>query len=259
MKNSIYNCLILITIFISLTSCSRSGDIPPIDPPVNSSILVGVEYFAGWHSDDPNEDKWKYGTGIDFTTMSKYAARKPLLGQYNVQATMDAEINAASSYGIDFFSILWYYWGNAKEVAPIESKASIQRLNRGLQQYQASPNRNKMKFMMEAVNADGRLSITRESAWDSVATVFVNAAKDSSYLRIDGRPVFKIHDASRFYTQLNNDINRCKNVVQNFRQKAKDAGLGEILIAIGTYGPIKLFDYDKNLAQAHLNEQLKRI
>lgn len=93
---------------------------------------------------------------------------------------------------------------------------------------------------MEACNADGHLSVTSEAGWDSIATVFVDVAKDPAYLRIDGRPVFKIHSPGRFYTQLNSDISRCQNVIQNFRQKAKNAGLGDIVIAVGTYGNGKI-------------------
>ena len=32
----------------------------------------------------------------------------PLLGAYNSQKTMDAEITAAADAGVDFFQILWY-------------------------------------------------------------------------------------------------------------------------------------------------------
>jgi uncharacterized protein (TIGR02145 family) len=205
----------------------------------DTSILVGVAYFAGWHEEEPSANKWIMypwwePEKIDFTQKGneQWAGREPMLGKYNVQATMDAEIIAAAKYGVDFFCILWYYSNNAPE----EKRTTINRLNRGLEQYLVSPNKNRMKFMMEACNADGNLSVTSEAGWDSIANVFVDAAKDPSYLRIDGRPVFKIHDASRFYTQLNRDITRCQNVIQNIRSKARDAGLGEIMIAVGTYG-----------------------
>lgn len=236
--------ILLLVLLVSLFCCSKSNDIVESEQDdASDDILVGVAYFAGWHEEEPSENKWiKYPWSepekIDFTKKGnpQWAGREPLLGKYNVQATMDAEIAAAAAYGVDFFCILWYYWNNAPET----KQASIKRLNRGLEQYLASPNKNKMKFMMEACNADGHLSVTSEAGWDSIATVFVDVAKDPAYLRIDGRPVFKIHSPGRFYTQLNSDISRCQNVIQNFRQKAKNAGLGDIVIAVGTYGNGKI-------------------
>jgi hypothetical protein len=264
---------VCLTQFVACNTDNVIDDLPiphdsiPVVSGLDTTILVGVAYFAGWHSEDPATNKWiqyPWSDPVkkDFTLKGnpQWAGREPLLGKYNVQETMDKEIDAAAAYGVDFFNILWYYSNNA----PPANRIAINRLNRGLEQYLASPNRNKMKFMMEACNADGHLSVTSEAGWDSITTVFVNAAKDTSYLRIEGRPVFKIHDASRFLTQLNNDVNRCRTVIQNIRVKAKNAGLGDVLIAIGTYGNGKIasghkytqFGVNCSMQYAGINESL---
>lgn len=273
MKNQIYLAVLAFTILLFACNPEEVIDLPipndsiPVIPKSDTTILVGVAYFAGWHSEDPATNKWimyPWNDPVkkDFTLKGnpQWAGREPLLGKYNVQETMDKEIDAASAYGVDFFNILWYYSNNA----PIKERTAINRLNRGLEQYLASPNRNKMKCMMEACNADGNLSVTTEAGWDSIANVFVAAAKDTSYLRIDGRPIFKIHDGNRFFTQLNSDVNRCRNVILNIRRKAQNEGIGDIIIALGTYGSGKistghnytLFGVNCTMQYAGINETL---
>ena len=78
--------------------CSQRAAEPQPD------VLVGVNYFAGWWEPTPN--KWQGPDGVDWR--AKYPDRVPLLGEYNLQATMDREIAAAADYGVDFFQILWY-------------------------------------------------------------------------------------------------------------------------------------------------------
>jgi hypothetical protein len=71
--------------------------------------LVGINYFAGWWKESPN--KW-HGQGWsvnDPDWRPKHPERVPLLGEYNDQATMDREILAAASHGVDFFAILYYF------------------------------------------------------------------------------------------------------------------------------------------------------
>ncbi|MCX6376501.1 MAG: hypothetical protein NTU88_10795, partial [Armatimonadetes bacterium] len=64
----------------------------------DNEYLVGIYYFAGWWPESPN--KWEVG-GHDWR--ADYPERIPILGQYNDQKTMDREIIAASSHGVDFF------------------------------------------------------------------------------------------------------------------------------------------------------------
>jgi hypothetical protein len=69
--------------------------------------LIGINYFSGWWH-GPG-DKWlePWDTSVDWRPL--FPERVPLIGDgYNSPATMDAEIAAASSHGVDFFQILWY-------------------------------------------------------------------------------------------------------------------------------------------------------
>lgn len=210
-------------------------------------VLVGVNYFAGWWKELPN--KWHgQGWNIDQPDWRPvFPERVPLLGQYNDQATMDREIVAAASHGVDFFAILWYYpkpGGRETEHAP--------RLNRGLETFLASPEAGKMRFCIEYCNSPN-FSAEGYEQWAACITPWVEAMKHPSYLRIDGRLVFKVHGITEFLRANNNDLELCRQRLDTLRAAVRDAGLGEMIIGVGISGqtpplgakwpPAKLFDF----------------
>jgi hypothetical protein len=140
--------VLLIGQFIDKVTANELTAQPSL-PADNKEVLVGVNYFAGWWPELPN--KW-HGQGwkIDQPDWrTQFPERIPTLGEYNEQATMDREIIAASKHGVDFFAILWYYpRPGTKETqhAP--------KLNRGLQQFIASPEAGRMKFCIGSVTTN---------------------------------------------------------------------------------------------------------
>lgn len=213
--------LIVISSFCINTGMSKENS-------SRDSILVGVEYFNGWWQQSPN--KWEYK---DKDWRSQYPGRIPLLGQYNNQKTMNKEILAASDYGVGFFSFLWYYPGNVK------ANNNCSKLNAGLDFFMKSPYANRMKFMMELCNHKP-FTIETDQDWEKCADVAINAMKHPSYLRVDNRAVLKIHSGYQFYRDCGENVPKCKQILQMFRQKARDAGVGELLIALGTYREQKI-------------------
>ncbi len=190
-------------------------------------VLVGVNYFAGWWEQLPN--KWH---GHGWTTNEpdwrlEFPGRVPLLGCYNDQPTMDREIAAAASHGVDFFSILWYFpqQGSGKE-----SQARL--LNRGMENYLASTNAGCMKFMIEYCNAPD-FSATNDTDWACAVKTWVTAMRHPSYLRVDNRLVFKVHDSYRFLLVNHRALAPCRRQLDELRTAARAAGLGEMLIGGG--------------------------
>jgi hypothetical protein len=184
--------------------------------------LVGVYYFSGWWREQPI----KYLTaGVDWRT--NYPGRIALLGEYNEQETMDREIAAAATNGINFFQILWYYQGHAKSRETHEDK-----LNEGLRLFLASPNSRRMKFTLEFVNHPP-FEIAEDSEWEKACREWTAAMKHPSYLRVGGRPVFKVHGVDYFFNQNGRDSVRVMRRLDMLRRIARESGLPEPLISGG--------------------------
>lgn len=175
--------------------------------------LVGIYYFAGWWQKSPN--KWETG-GHDWRP--DYPERVPLLGEYNDQATMDREIAVASSHGVDFFQILWYPNGGS--------------LNEGIRNFTASTNASRMKFTLEFVNHPPFV-LAKEGHWEAACRQWCAAMKHPSYLRLDGRPVFKIHGLDYFYQQNGNEPKQVNAWLDVLRRMASENGLSNPLISGG--------------------------
>lgn len=188
--------------------------------------LVLAEYFGGWWEQKPN--KWNTA-GRDWRL--DYPERVPLLGQYNSQETMDAEIEAASSYGVDGFNILWYPdTGNTPESVLLDSS---------LEHFMRSPNCSKMKFSIEYCN-HAPFDVTDESKWHSVCSFFANCMthpsdknSPSSYLRAEGSAYFKIHGLEHFRRQMNGSSDKIRRFISILRDTARERGAGELIISTG--------------------------
>jgi len=189
------------------------------------SILVGVNYFAGWWKPLPN--KWIGPDGEDWRP--KYPGRLPLLGEYNEQETMDREIATASEYGVDFFLILWYFNGIDNKA---EREKNVRLANVGIEQFRKSPNADRMKFAIEYCNHEP-FQIKDQTDWDWSVKYWVEVMKHPSYLRVGGKPFFKVHSWHHYWFENGEDMDQCKKRMEQLRQAARNAGLGELLIGCG--------------------------
>jgi hypothetical protein len=209
--------------------------------------LVVVNYFAGWWNELPN--KW-HGRGWNDQEPDwrpDFPDRVPILGEYNDQATMDREIATAADYGVDAFAILWYYpkpGSRQEKYAP--------RLNRGLDTYLASKHAGRMRFIIEYCNSSD-FSASGDEEWADCVATWVDAMKHPSYLRVDGRLVFKVHGVTQFLEENDNDLELCRRRLDTLREAVRNAGLGEMIIGVGISGqtpplgakwpPAVLFDF----------------
>ena len=205
------------------------------------NILVGVSYFAGWWEPLPN--KWTV-KGEDWRR--RYPQRLPLLGEYNNQETMDREIAAAADHGVDFFVILWYPLTAGREGghAPL--------LNRAVGEFMASPHAHRMKFMIEYCNHPPFLARNDQQWEDQWFEVLRAALSHPSYLRVDGRPVLKIHSGHHLIQACDGDLDLVQRRLDSIRSLARQAQAGDVLLGagVGSGEPIRsghwaamLFDF----------------
>lgn len=189
--------------------------------------LVGINYFAGWWT-GPG-DKWKepWNTSVDWRPL--YPERVPALGEYNAQGTMDQEIDAASSHGVDYFQILWY------NNHPTEPAPGARFLNRGVQQFMNSSNAGKMKFFIEWCNALPLFGVHSDDEWElMIKQDWLPALRHPSYLRVGGQLVFKVHSGPAFKQNCTGSDAVVTQRLDLFRELVREAGLGELLLGVGS-------------------------
>jgi hypothetical protein len=198
--------------------------------------LIGVNYFAGWWRALPN--KWHRRTaGSDLHDWrGDYPDRVPVLGEFNEQATMDREIVAASEHGVDFFPILWYYCDPERKLEP-----NAQFLARGVETFMASPEAGRMSFFLEFCNHPP-FEVQTDAQWESCIETWLPMLAHPSYMRVDGRLVFKVHGAGHFLNQNNGDEDLSRRRLERLRSAVRDAGLGEMVIS-GDSVFTRLFDF----------------
>jgi hypothetical protein len=108
-----------------------------------------------------------------------------------------------------------------------------------------------MKFMIEYCN-HRPFGISRGERWRACVDYWVRCMQHPSYLKVGGRPVFKIHGSGAFLQQCGGDPAQAKKFLDELRAVARAAGLGELLIGGGAVGPapiepghwlVPLFDF----------------
>ena len=182
--------------------------------------LVGVSYFNGWWEGEGNGwHDW----------LAKYPGRKPLLGQFLTQETMNREIIAASDHGVDSFQILWYPCYNRDQI----SDAQAQHLNEGVKYFMASPENNRMRFSIEYCN-HAPFAVTDDDKWKQACAELVSYMKHPSYLRVGAKAVLKIHTVRQFLVDCENDMGKAVSWIKYLRDLAGKEGVGDLLLGTGS-------------------------
>ena len=170
-------------------------------------------------------NKWHEPDGSDWRP--KYPERVPILGEYNDQETMDKDIAAAADHGVDAFSILYYYNDPGSE-----REQHSRKLNRGITNFMNSPLSERMKFFVEFCNVPP-FEVETDEQWDDCINQWVEMMKHPSYLRVDGKLMFKVLGAKYFYEQSGESIEQSNQRLEKLRARVRSEGLGEMLIGGG--------------------------
>ena len=89
-----------------------------------------------------------------------------------------------------------------------------------------------MHFTMEFVNHPP-FGLATDRDWEAACQGWCAAMQHPSYLKIDGKPVFKVHGLDFFYQQNGNDSARVAARLDALRRIAEQNGLGRPLISGG--------------------------
>lgn len=161
---------------------------------------VTVNYFSGWWPEAQGSCKWLAADGHDWRP--EYVSRIPLHGFYNSQETTDRDILCASAHGVDCFQMLWY---------PVDSpdtdvdQPHRVHLNEGIRFFMNSPYADRMQFMVEYCNHPPFAIVDREE-WARSCALWAEMVAHPSHVKVDGRPLFKIHGLQFFYRQCGSDF-----------------------------------------------------
>src|SRR5208282_2979128 len=96
----------------------------------------------------------------------------------------------------------------------------------------ASSNSSHMKFTLEFVNHPP-FDLAKDAEWAAACQEWCTAIKNPSYLKVDGRPVFKVHGLDYFLEQNGNESAKVKARLDTLRRLARETGLANPLISGG--------------------------
>ncbi len=219
----IHFIILLAFISVGFSAIAQSSAAPP-------HPLVGAYYFSGWWRDPPSHFKPSIAIAGVTDWRTQYPDREPLVGWYDDrQEIMDTQIEEAKADGLSFFAFDWYPKRPGQALP-----GSVENVNNGLHFFINSKNKNKMQFALAYVNA-APFGMD-EQEWKTTCDEWVQYFKDPRYVRVAGKPLFIILDASAMQKDLGGP-EKAHAALQLLRQKATDAGVGKILIGGGLPWP----------------------
>lgn len=211
---------------------------------MRKKIKVYSYYFPNWHADARNE-KW-HGKGWTEWEVTKCARprfeghhqpRIPLWGYEDESdpKVMEKKIATALKYGIDGFIFDTYYYA--------DGSYRLKCLNEG---FLKAKNCQDIEFGILWCNHDAIYahpspkigvapsvcsSVVTEEQFIKITNYFIeHYFKLPNYIRIEGKVYFAIYNVEKLTRELGGE-KECARIFNDFRQRVRDAGLGELHLA----------------------------
>lgn len=187
-----------------------------VDTMGQNTLRLGAYYFDGWTGKTSHvSDKLK----------SNYPERAPVWGwKTSTPEAIKQQIDIASDAGLDFFTFCWYFNPNTKG-----KDVARDAKNNALNLYLKAPNKEKLSFSLLIANHGGYA--VKAAQWNELNTYWVNLFKDSSYLRLDGKPLITFFDIQSLVKTFGT-ADSVSIALDQLRTAAKQANLPGVSIAV---------------------------
>jgi hypothetical protein len=188
-----------------------------LNDPAPPGYQVGAYYFSGWaHGQNDNLSP--------LLTASPFRRYEPLIGWYDdSQHQVDQSIDQAANAGITFFAFDWY------DLA-LSPYATDRRLNDGLRFYLNSPERTRLKFVIQFVDQAPFLPRARD--WPELVQTWLRYFAQPDYVRVGGKPLFIVFSPENMRLIFGSSAN-VRRALDYLRVQARRHGLPGITIAVG--------------------------
>jgi hypothetical protein len=223
---------------------------------VQAQLLIGVHYFGGWYPGPfshwmkgplPSAESW----------LPDWPGRTPLLGLYTTNATtVRAELKAADAHGVNFFEVLWYSpdivgscsqgeWPADPNMRPCTNTPAAIMMANDSSVWPAPGSggggeggiRFVLSYSNDLCKPGEYVGAAGLAKWLSYSRTFVRAMGHPRYLRVGGRPVFKVLAPYNFLQrQCSGNQTLAQSLLRQLRDIAVAAGVGNPLIGGGWVG-----------------------
>jgi len=174
---------------------------------------LGVYYFDGWSGSLSNF----HFKGLP---VGPFADREPLSGwQDDSACAVEQQVVWARNAGFDFFVFDWYY-----NVALGDDTG--EDLNSALSFMRTLPDRHGLQYALLYTDSDA----IQAGTWSSVVAAMVSVMVDPEYLRVGGKPLLIINDASQMRRAFGSAA-AVSAALDQLRAAARVAGLEGVHVA----------------------------
>jgi len=210
--------------FISFFILQISRSCSPSDAPQGyndngeqnkDEVRVGAWYFGGW-SFPPDENGYTFH--ISPTLVNQFSEREPIWGwRADDPEIMIDQINYAADAGLSFWGFCWY------ENTLVSDSTLMNNLNNELALFLNAPNSNRLQFLLLSCHPVSPVN------WDKLCDKTIAYFKKTNYLKVDGKPVMIFFNTDEIIEGMGG-LENMKEAINLYRVKAKNEGVGEILI-----------------------------
>lgn len=249
-------CRLLMSSVVLVVAVTRDQLAVSRAHPSPAPILAGAHYFAGWSKVSagcPLGGCSSHFHGFTPTGsptpnwFSSYPERTPLLGMYTTdEATVAREVAEADT-ALDFFDMLYYDGGSDCGPNPDDPNLNWcldSSLAFMLNSTTMWRNVTRLHFFISYSNdIDGSQAncfagtTAGDTKWAALVKTWSKAMAHPRYLKVNGRPVFKILIPKIFVAECDDNATLATERLSELRAAARALGLGDPLIGGGWENP----------------------